>query len=228
MKLQCFRNWVCLASLSCVTVFSAEFVIGQQSEAANADASLRTAVHSLTEVIGNLSVVRGAESNAFAIFSSERKAWETVKFPDYVEVSICTLDEGGQNAKRALIGFKFTQGRVSELAACNSLGQVSKFALPRSMDRRFIPYLRGNGVLIYIVGGRVYAYSSVTGTWDTIETPRFADLIESEDGTISPPKVSDGFDAESTEGVVLRIENKLFEFQPDIGRWEVRNAPIFN
>lgn len=157
--------------------------IGQVSTLAHED------FYPHTDIVGKAVLVRGPNSNAYAIYSRQNRSWDTYAFPENLRVSHLSLGETGEKSNVSIIGFKISDGPVKELVAINSLGKISKFQLPKTIDGPIVPYLRGNGILIYILAGRIYAYSGLTETWDDIDAPPFKDLVEI-DGIVSPPSVA--------------------------------------
>jgi hypothetical protein len=220
MLKQCSSVLVCVAAIAWASQTYSQDV-NSQVELRRTPTFTLDDVHGHTDVVNDVALIRGPNSNAYAVYSRQNKSWDTFAFPEDRRVSHVSLGESGEKSNMAIIGFQLSTGSTKELIAINSRGKVSKFPLSKASDGPIVPYLRGNGVLVYILSGRIYAYSGLTGTWDDIDAPMFKDLSNS-DGTVVPPRVSEGFDAESTDGIEIRMDGAIIEFMPKIGHWKIR------
>lgn len=167
-------------------------------------------------------MLRGNDSNAFTVFSKQRGRWSNYRFAAHVRVRPWTSGESGPNASDAIIGFQYKNGPISELVAVDTRGRFCKHVLEGPLDRELMPVLMGHAVLYYIADGTIYAFSGVTGTWDSLKAPNVPDVKWKEDGSGVPPDVQkDGFDTESIDGILVKTSRGTMKFAADIGVWQL-------
>ena len=165
----------------------------------------------------SLGLLRGKDTNAFAVFSKTRNRWSTYCFPEYLRIEPSIM---GTNAN-AIIGFHYEDGPVPELVAVDTKGRFRKHKLVKPLHRELRPVFVGHGVLYYIADGTIYAFSGVTGTWDSLVAPHVPD-VKWNNGVGTPPDVQkDGFDTETIDGILVRLPQGTVKFAADRGVWQL-------
>lgn len=196
-----------------------EELTGQDSGAA-AQPEVRFAKPVIDEE--SFGMLRGNDSNAFTVFSKRRARWSNYRFADHLQVRPWTSGEFGPNASDAIIGFQYVNGPITELVAVDTRGRFRKHVLEGPIDRELRPVLMGHAVLYYIADGTIYAFSGVTGTWDSLKAPSVPDVKWKEDGSGVPPDAQkDGFDTESIDGILVKTSQGTMKFAADIGVWQL-------
>lgn len=171
--------------------------------------------------VESFGLLRGNDSNAFAVFSKQRKRWSTSHFSKHLRVQPVTLGEFGPNASNAIIGFAYANGPVAQLVAVDTRGRFRDYTLEEPLDRELKPILMGHAVLYYIVDGTIYAFSGITGTWDSLRAPNVPEVKWKEDGSGVPPDAQkDGFDTESIDGILVKTSRGTMKFAADVGVWQ--------
>lgn len=171
-----------------------------------------------------LELMRGRDTNAFAVYSTIRKAWSSHRFPDYLTVKPATLGEFGSNASDAVVAFQFSDGPVLQLVAVDTKGRFRSFDLDKPIRKELRPMLNGNSIIYYIADGVIYAFSGRTGTWDTLKAPNVPE-VRWENGTGTPPSIAKhGFDTESTDGIIVTLPQGTATFSPNRGAWKIELA----
>jgi len=126
---------------------------------------------------GELIVAKATDANEFLAYSKHGAAWKRHKFPDGVRAtpvidgSICVFAQEGEG--------------ITELVGVDRLGnwRIVKLPAPATECKPAI----SNNVAAVNHDGRTYAFSSITGTWDStpIVAPHFLEqdmvLMRSED-----------------------------------------------
>ena len=108
-------------------------------------------------------------SNRFAAYSKLSGNWTTHSFSDDVKpIPIVS---------RNLVAFRLDGKSVKELVAVDERGEWQVHKLPAPISTPCIPVVDG-AVATYRVGDRTYAFSSGTGTWDSIEVQGDASLSD--------------------------------------------------
>lgn len=165
-------------------------------------------------------LLRGNDSNAFAVFSKQRKRWSNYRFADHLKVQPLTLGEVGPNASEAIIGFEYGNGPVSELVAVDTRGRFRKHVLDEPIDRELKPFLLGDSILYYIADETIYAFSGVTGSWDPLQVPGLPD-VEWKNGKGIQPSKDSGFDTVHSGRILVDTPRGRMKFSADVGVWQL-------
>jgi|GEM_PF-3142117 len=211
------------AALLLVASFTAAGNLGAQEEQKLPRAELRFAQPVIDEQ--SFGLLRGNESNAFAVFSKHRKRWSNYRFAEHLKVRPWTLGEFGPTASSAIIGFDYAGGPIAELVAVDTRGRFRKHTLAEPLNRELRPVLMGHAVLYYIADETIYAFSGVTGTWDTLKALNVPDVVWKEEGSGIPPVAQEhGFDTESIDGILVETPNGTMAFAAEVGVWQLAKA----
>jgi len=168
-----------------------------------------------------LGLVRGGDSNAYAVYSKTRKRWSSHTFADHLSVKPWTLGEFLDESKNDLVvAFEYVGGPISELVAIDCKGRFRKHNLESPLNREMKPVLIGGGVIYYIADETVYAFSGKTGTWDTQTVPDLPDVVWKDGVGRGPDFTKDGFDTQTMNGIAIRIRYGTATFLANKGLWQ--------
>ncbi len=173
-------------------------------------------------VTETIELMRGRDTNAFAAYSTVRKAWDAHCFPHFLTVKPWTLGEFGERASNAVIAFELSDGPIEKLIAVDTKGRFRAFELETPVRREMRPMLNGKSVIYYIADGVVYAFSGRTGTWDTLKVPHLPEVQWKDGGGLPPSIAEHGFDTASTDGIVVTLPQGTATFSPDRGFWKIQ------
>lgn len=134
----------------------------------------------------------GDSAGTWLAFGRKTGQWTRHSFPPEQNVSPVT---GGSVA-----AFSAEGDRITELVAVDEKGHFRPHRLPHSTNSPCSPTV-GASVACYSLDGRVYAFSSVTGTWDSI--------------------ASKGASVVSSDVVVIQFEKSIAAFSAETGKWAV-------
>jgi len=170
----------------------------------------------------------GRGTNAYAVYSKTRKEWSTYKFPVHLKVGLWTSGGFGSIATETINGFEYKNGPINQLVAIDTKGQFCCFDLKKPLNGLLRPSIKGATMLYYIADGKIYAFSGVTGTWDTLAAPHIPEVVWLDAmGNTHDPKslLQHGFDAVSTDGLVVTLKQGVARFLPERGYWEIEASP---
>ncbi len=156
-------------------------------------------------VTETIELMRGRDSNAFAAYSTVRKAWDSHRFPHYLTVKPWTLGEFGERASNAVVAFELADGPIERLVAVDIKGRFRTLELSKAIRRELRPTLNGESVISYVDDGMIYAFSGRTGTWDTL----------------SAPHILEGQLNAGTGNIVVKLPQGTATFSPDRGFWKI-------
>jgi hypothetical protein len=206
MNARCWLFVTVLVGLLCVPN-SASF--GQDVGAANA-----TRTTSLDAGTFVLVAVKG--SNQFLSYGTDDGQWDRHEFAAGVS-SKPYIDRAGvmglSGPIRATAGFQLDGESITELVAVDSKGRFHKHALSESVRGPLTPIV-SNGLVYYVAGGKIHAFSAKTGTWDSMDAPQLSDL-KVENGGIRQPEGLTALDGT----LVVEFENQIAAFSINSGKW---------
>jgi hypothetical protein len=109
----------------------------------------------------SLIVAKTMNANEYASYSKQSGKWTTFQFPDGVSVAPVVGE--------TVAAFYIRSEELKQLVAIDRNGNWKTCDLSRSHttgDSPIAPVL-GNDVVVYQIGRTTYAFSGLTGTWDT-------------------------------------------------------------
>ena len=110
---------------------------------------------------GVLTIAKVTDANQFLAYSKKAGDWKKHTFPagakalPIVSGSVCA--------------FRLSGDEITELVAVDQRGNWRSVKLAMPTGSECIPIV-SNEVAVYAVNGHVYAFSAITGTWDSIQT----------------------------------------------------------
>jgi hypothetical protein len=182
--------------------------------------------------LGDYRLYMGVDSNAYAVYSAKSKQWTSYNFAKHLTVKPTTdgeragfpmgwSQEGGSVVSPGpLVAFEMGDAPIEELVAVDAKGRFCTHKLPMPIKRTIKPFLLGQGLMYYIVDGKIYAFSGVTGTWDMLEVPEIPEP-KWKDGVVTQPPLETGFDTSNSGQIVIKLPFGKMTFAADQGRWKL-------
>ncbi|PQO28854.1 serine/threonine-protein kinase [Blastopirellula marina] len=157
-------------------------------------------------------------------FSLVDLTWDYYRFPESSLVTYRSAIDRTDGRIARCLGFEVDGDSLRSLVAIDTQGKFCECALDRPFSgRTFCLAVENAPVLYTILGGRVYAFSGRTGTWDSIPTPDLPDLKRGESRDVVPPTSEDGFDTQTIEGLVVKTADGVHVFTASDGHWKKVN-----